>query len=76
MGGSVLVEVGQRRSQDVQESGQMGDVESSPRAQHHVKPGPLDKFHDDARPLLGQGHHLPHCDQAGVAQHAQIGQPS
>ena len=75
MSGTVLVETGQCRPQDVQESGQVGDVESSPSPQDHIEPGSVDEVHDDSRPLLGQGDHLPHSHQTGVSQHAQIGQP-
>ena len=53
----------------------MGVVEPSARPENHVQPGSVDEVRDDARPVLGQGHHLPHGRQAGVTQDAQIGQP-
>ena len=74
VGRSVLVQVRQCRAQNVQERGQRGDVQPSSRPQNHVESRPVDEVHDDARPMLGQRDHLPHGDQAGVAQDAQVGQ--
>jgi len=75
MSGTVLMKIGQRRAQNIQKSRQMGVVEPSARPENHVQPGSVDEVRDDARPVLGQGHHLPHGRQAGVTQDAQIGQP-
>ncbi len=75
MSDTVLMKIGQRRAQNIQKSRQMGVVEPSARPENHVQPGSVDEVRDDARPVLGQGHHLPHGRQAGVTQDAQIGQP-
>ena len=76
MSDAVLVQVGQGRAQYIQKGRQLVDVESSPGSQNHVESGPVDEVRDDARPVLGQGHDLPHGHQTGMTQHTQIGQSS
>ena len=73
---AVLVQVGQGRAQNIQKGRQLVDVESSPGSQNHVESGPVDEVRDDTRPVLGQGHDLPHGHQTGMTQHTQIGQSS
>lgn len=70
------MEVGQRRTQDVKEGGQVGDAEPPSGPQHDIEPCTINEVHDDSRSLLGQRHHLPHGHQTGVTQHTQISQPS
>ena len=74
MDGAVLMEVGQRGAEDVQDGGQVGEAEPASGSQDHVEPCAVDEIHDDGGPLLRQGHHLPHGHQARMTQDAQIGQ--